>query len=268
VIGSGLGLAVTCGSERLQSRRSARALREVSAVLLYLHPVSSNCHKVLMAFYERGVPFETEIVDMFDVEQNTAYRREINPIGKIPALRTDEGDVLPESTLIIEYAEQRFPDLPRLIPEDPHGALEARRWDRFVDLYLNATFSKILQDNLRPEGTQDSFGVAEARRRLGRSYAILDAHLADRQWLAGNAFTMADCAAAPSLHLGQRALSHEGFPNLQAYYERVCGRPTWQRVWNDNLPWREKVGVDLKAMRAAMGWDEATLAEDAESAPA
>lgn len=223
----------------------------------YFHPVSSNCQKVLMAFYERGVPFEPVVIDMFDAAENARYKAEINPLGKIPSLLTDEGEVLPESSLIIEYADLRFPDagLP-MIPEDRREALEARRWDRFVDIYLNLAFSKALQDKIRPEGKNDPFGVAEAMARLHEAYAILDNHLKDREWLAGDRLTIADCAAAPSLHIGQRAVPHDGFPNIQAYYQRVCGRPTWKRIWDENLPWRAKIDGNLKAMRAAQGWEE------------
>lgn len=223
----------------------------------YYHPVSSNCQKVLMAFYERGVPFEPVVVDMFDAAENARYKATVNPIGKIPSLMTDEGTVLPESSLIIEYTDLRHPGgAPPMIPEDRWEALEARRWDRFIDLYLNLPFSKALQDKIRPEGKSDPFGVEEAMARLREAYAILDNHLEDREWLAGERLTIADCAAAPSLHIGQRALPHDGFPNIQAYYDRLCGRPTWQRIWNENLPWREKIAGNLKAMRAAQGWEE------------
>ena len=100
--------------------------------------------------------------------------------------------------------------------------------------------------------------------RLRDAYAILDARLAGREWLAGDYLTIADCAAAPSLHIGQRALPHDGFPNIQSYYQRLCGRPTWQRIWNENLPWREKINGNLKAMRAAQGWNDSSEAGEIE----
>ncbi len=222
-------------------------------VRLFYHPVSSNCQKVLIALYEKEMPFEACIVDMFDRKANADYRATVNPIGKIPCLISNEGEWIPESSIIIEYID-RFSNGHRLIPDDPTLARRTRFWDRFIDLYVNDAFSKVLQDRIRPDDGKDPFGVKQARARLSASYAVLDKHLQTNEWLNGDGFSMADCAATPSLHIGQRALATTGYPNLDAYYHRMASRAAFQRVWQENLPWRERINGDIASMRIAQGW--------------
>ncbi len=99
----------------------------------------------------------------------------------------------------MEYLDG-FGDAPPLIPADPAAALQARLWDRVLDGQVATPMQKIVGDSLRPEGRRDPEGVAQAHAQLDASYALLDDHLADLPWAAGDAFTLADCAAAPALH--------------------------------------------------------------------
>lgn len=204
---------------------------------LYLHPLASFCHKVLISLYESGLPFEARIVDFSDPSSATAqYERW--PVGKIPVLHDSETDrVVPETSIIIEYLQQRFPGQYRFLPDDPDFRLETRLWDRFFDLYVHQPMQKIVIDRIRPPGTQDPHGVAEAHATLDTAYAMIEGQLTGKHWAAGEEFTMADCAAAPALFYA--SVVHpfaDGNPELSAYFERLLARPSFQRVLDEARP--------------------------------
>jgi glutathione S-transferase len=205
---------------------------------LYLHPLSSFCQKVLVAFYENGTPFEPRVVNLAD-ETSSAALRKLWPIGKFPVLRDDANDkTIPETSIIIEYLERHYPGRTRLIPQDSDLALQARLSDRFYDLYVNEPMGKIVTDRLRPAGQNDIYGVEHARARLRTAYGILDRELATRRWAAGDAFTMADCAAAPSLFFANMVAPFTGaHGNIAAYFDRLTQRPSVARVAREAEPY-------------------------------
>ncbi|HEX8625368.1 MAG TPA: glutathione S-transferase family protein [Allosphingosinicella sp.] len=215
---------------------------------LYYHPFSSFCQKVLVALYERQVPFEGVVVDPSDPDRKAAFER-IWPMGKFPVLRDGVRDVtLPESSLIVEYLDRAHPGPPPMVPGDPDAALEARRWDRFFDHYVEHPLQKVVGDSLRPEGARDPHGVAEARALLARAYDLLEDELGGGgTWVAGEAFTLADCGAAPALFYANMVQSFAGRPRLEAYYGRLRRRPCFTRVVDEArafrpffpLPWPE-----------------------------
>ena len=169
------------------------------ALALYLHPLASFCHKVLIALYENGTSFEPRLVDLMDDEASRRFL-EVWPVGKIPVLRDEGRDrTVPETTIIIEYLEQHYPGPRPLLPKDPAARLEARLWDRFYDGYVQVPMQKIVTDRLRPGGAHDAHGVADAKATLQTAYGMIERTMADRTWAAGDAFTLADCAAAPAL---------------------------------------------------------------------
>ncbi|MBS1884532.1 MAG: glutathione S-transferase family protein [Actinobacteria bacterium] len=204
---------------------------------LYEHPFASYCWKALIALYERAVPFERR---QLDDEADRARLAELWPPASIPTLVDEEaGITLPESTIVVEYLD-RFGDAPPLIPAEPQAALEARLWDRIMDLRVQTPMQKIVLDSLRPEGERDHYGVEEARAALDRIYALLDVHLRDRAWLAGPTFTLADAAAAPALFYGRVVRRwDEGEPaDLSRYYEALTARPSVARVIDEARPLR------------------------------
>jgi glutathione S-transferase len=98
---------------------------------------------------------------------------------------------------------------------------------------------KIVLDQLRSEPDRDAYGVSEARELLDRTYAWLDDHLADRAWAAGDDFTLADCAAAPSLFYADWA--HDipsAHANLRAYRGRLLAHPSVARAVDEARPFR------------------------------
>jgi glutathione S-transferase len=204
---------------------------------LYLHPLASFCHKVLIALYENDTKFTPQIVDLMDPGAHARYL-DVWPVGKIPVLRDDARDrTIPETSIIIEYLDTHYPGPVRLIPDDAEAALDVRLWDRFFDLYIQVPMQKIVLDRIWPEKDKDPRGIAEARAMLGTAYALLETHLAGKAWATGESFTLADCAAAPALFYAGIVEPFGARPNLAAYFERLVERPSFKRVLDEARPY-------------------------------
>jgi glutathione S-transferase len=207
------------------------------ALTLYYHPLASFCWKPLVALYESGVPFTPHLVDLGDEQSRGAFCA-IWPMGQFPVLR-DEANrkLVPQSAAIIEYLALHHAGARALIPADPDLALEARRWDSFCDAYVHIQMQKIVGDCLRPAGKADPAGVEDARQTLRKAYGVLEAHMAGHEWAVGDAFTMADCSAAPALFYGDKVAALDAFPNLARYLERLKQRPSFARVLKEAGPY-------------------------------
>ena len=211
------------------------------ALVLHAHPLASYCWKVLIALYENGTPFELRLVDFGD-EASAAEFRALWPIAKMPVL-VDDGRPLFESSIIIEHLALHFPGPARLLPDDPDEALQVRMLDRIFDNYVMNPMQAIVLARIRPPGQRDAAGVADARRLLDTSYGWLegrlDGRLGGRDWAAGDGFSLADCAAAPSLHYADKVHPMGGrFPALAAYLERLEARLSFARVLAEAEPYR------------------------------
>lgn len=204
---------------------------------LFAHPLSSYCWKALIPLYEAGTPFTFEMLQFGAEEGPIVEFGRLWPIGKMPLLRDEARDrTVVESSIITEYLDQHYPGA-GLIPADPETALKARFMDRFFDNYVMTPQGRLVFEVIRPEGAKDPFGVAEARAMLEKAYSYLESELADgRTWAAGEAYSMADVSASPSLFYAQRCQSWGDRPNLQAYYDRLETRPSFQRVIAEAQP--------------------------------
>ena len=202
---------------------------------LYFHPLSSYCHKVLVALYEMGIAFEGRFLDLGDAGQRSAFLA-LWPTGKMPLL-LDEGRVVPETSIIIEYLSRTHASPgKRLLPEDPEAALEVRLMDRLFDQYVMTPLQAIVADRLR--GDRDAEAVAQARAQLAMAYGLLEQRLAGRDWAAGREFSMADCAAAPSLFYATTLVPLDAAQrNLRGYFERLVARPSVARVLQEARPY-------------------------------
>jgi glutathione S-transferase len=205
---------------------------------LYFHPLSSFCQKVLVAFYENGTPFEPHLLDLGDAATDAAFRK-MWPPRKIPVLRDEAHDrTVPESSIIIEYLEQHYPGKTRLIPEHPEHARQMRFRDRFFDLYINVPMQKVVTDRLRPAGKNDPHGVEEAKATLRTSLDLVEREMREKTWAMGDAFTMADCAAAPALFYASKVLPvAETHRHAYRYLERLMQRPSYARVLGEAEPY-------------------------------
>jgi glutathione S-transferase len=204
-------------------------------LVLHQHPFAAYCQKALIAFYELRLPFDRVLVE--DRQEHL----KLWPPGSIPVLvDTDAGLTIPESTTIIEHLDA-LAGGGRLIPSDPEAALQARLWDRIVDNQVANQMAKVVTDNLRPEGRSDPEGVAEARATISTAYGVLQQQLTGRTWLAGEDFTVADCAAAPALFYCRAIHRWEADAHLELmrYYRALLARPSFARVVEEARPYRE-----------------------------
>jgi len=97
---------------------------------------------------------------------------------------------------------------------------------------------RLVFEVIRPEGAKDPFGVTEARTLLDKAYGWLEATLSDgRTWAAGEAYSLADVSASPSLFYAQRCHPWGDRPALQAYYDRLEARPSFQRAIAEAQPY-------------------------------
>lgn len=204
---------------------------------LFFHPLSSFCQKVVMALYENDTRFEPHVVDLSNTGARAAFLK-LWPIGKFPVLR-DGALVIPESSIIIEYLAQHYPGSTALIPADPELARLMRFADRFYDLYINVNMQKIVGDKLRPPGKNDDFGVEQAYGALKTALGVIEEDMAEKTWAIGENFTMADCAAGPSLYYADMLVPFAGaYPNVASYLERLSTRPCFARALWEAEPYR------------------------------
>jgi glutathione S-transferase len=219
-------------------------------LILHYHPLSSYCHKVLIALDILEIDVDKQVVNPGDAAERATLLA-LWPTGKIPLL-VDAGRPVPETSLMIEHLQRHHARGGcTLLPADPDEALQVRLWDRIFDLYVMTPMQVHTADLLRPEGQRDAYGVAQAREQLLSAYALIDRHLDGRTWACGEAFSMADCAAAPALFY---ALAYVSLPpklvHLHAYFERLVVHPAVARTIDQARPWLKyfpgRAGLDRR----------------------
>jgi glutathione S-transferase len=207
------------------------------SLTLFAHPFSSYSQKVLIALYENATPFAWRVLDGSPQVQEEFSS--LWPIDRMPLLRDGDRTVV-EASIIIEYLGTHHPGPVRLVPHDPAAAIDVRFMDRFFDNYVMSPMQAIVFDRRRPPEQRHAPTVAEARALLETSYRWLDARMAGREWAAGDAFSLADCAAAPALFYADWAhpITPE-FVDAIAYRRRLLARPTVARAVDEARPFRK-----------------------------
>lgn len=197
----------------------------MTALTLYYHPLSSYCWKVLIALNEHGVPFTAREINLYDPEA-AAELAAVWPMKRFPVLVDhDRGVTLPETSVIIEYLTSRHAGAFVAIPVDADAAIEARLLDRLFDNFIMTPMNQVVLEHLRPEEARDASRIEQARAGLRQAYDMLEARLGGREWAAGDAFTLADCAAMPSLHYADKVDSFRAsHPWLGDYLGRLEAR--------------------------------------------
>jgi glutathione S-transferase len=202
---------------------------------LFGHPFSSYTWKALIPLWADGTPFEFRQVP--EDENNYAELKGLWPLGRFPVL-VDNGQVIPEVTCIIEHlqAHHRGPNV--WIPDGDLGR-RVRFLDRFFDLYIQGNMQPAVDHALRPEGQGDAFGAELGRKKLLIAYDWLETNLPDGGWVAGDSFTLADCAAAPALFYADWVEEiGDARPKLKAYRARLLAHPQVSRAVEEARPYR------------------------------
>jgi glutathione S-transferase len=200
---------------------------------LYGHPFSSYTWKALIALYETGTPFEFRNIAGDEYPENEAAFLAYWPVGKFPLL-VEDGVPIMESSIIVEHVA------PVMIPAGATDAIESRMLDRIFDNHVMTPVQAIVAEHLPfVTETPDEARIARARAALDKVYPWLDSRLAGRQWAAGEEFTLADCAGAPSLFYADwvQPIPDE-LASLRAYRARVLARPSVARVVDEARPYR------------------------------
>lgn len=197
---------------------------------LYSLDLSNFASKTRIALYEKGVNFEK--VNPPGGLGSADYKK-VNPLGKVPALVLDNGELIAESEIINEYLEDKYPEKP-LLPKDAEGRAHVRAFTRFHDLYLEPPLRALLP-KLFGQKLDDKFveeKVAEINSRLDQLEAYIGSPCA-----AGSTFTLADAALAPTLFfmtnflpgLGSKGPG-EGRPKITAWWAAVQEQPSVKKV--------------------------------------
>ena len=197
---------------------------------LYYLPISTYSQKVALGLYELGLEFEPVVLSQPSAPENPG------PFGKMPALRTDAGDVLYESTSILERAGDLTTDGRRLVPRDETEAREARHWDRLADLYLNDPSAVLFFDARKPPEQRNATAVQRAERHIDAFYGLAEKQLAGKSFLVGDAPSIADCATMAGLALASRVRPFHQYPVVRGYFVRFAERPSFARVQAEALP--------------------------------
>jgi glutathione S-transferase len=207
------------------------------ALTLYAHPFSSYCQKVLIALYENAISFDLRMIDFGD-ENVVAELAALWPLKRMPLL-VDDGRPIMEASIIIEHLGLHHPGPVALLPSVAKNALDVRFMDRFFDNYVMTPMQRIVFSHMRPPEDRDPQTEDDARALLTTAYRWLDTQLDGREWAAGTSFSLADCAAAPSLFYADwvHPIAAE-FPRAQAYRRRLLARPSFARAVDEARPYR------------------------------
>ena len=195
------------------------------AIEILEHPLSPYAQKVKIALSEKGVPFEARIPGAIGSGQVSPEFARANPRGEVPVIYV-EGQAIFDSTIILEFIEDRFPD-PPLLPASPADRARVRMIEDLVDTHYEAItwgLSEIANFK-RATGDQAAAMQAKAGEELAQLHAWLEAQLGDRPWFNGEAFGWGDLCVAPFV---AGAIGF-GFPptgKLSEWFARVAARPS------------------------------------------
>lgn len=207
------------------------------ALKLYGHPFSSYTQKVLIALYENNIPHEFCCIGNDKPEHSTEWMRRW-PLRKFPMLVDGEHHIV-ESSIIIEYLQLNYICPIHLLPADSSEALEVRFLDRFFDLYVMTPVQEAVSGALTGDLVKRQEALKLAVEKLECAYTWLEEHLVGKVWAAGSMFSLADCAAAPSLFYADWVLEiPEKFPLLRGYRARLLAHPSFARAVEEARPFR------------------------------
>ena len=222
-----------CKAQAAQSPRTANATleKELAMMKLYGTPMSNNVRRAYAVALHTGAPVELVEVIPRTPAANTPEFRRISPGGRVPAL--SDGDFsTDESHAIMLYLAETQPGM--LWPGDRVQRAQVMRWMSWSLAHWRSGWQPLQFERfIKPaflNGPTDESAVKQALPIFHAEAAILDAHLAGRTWLVGDAVTLADFSVAAGLcYAAQAKLPLDGYGNIRIWYQRVEALPAWQK---------------------------------------
>ncbi len=229
------------------------------------HGLASTCSKkVRMCLEEKGLEWESHLLQLQKFEQFDPAYLKLNPNGVVPTLMHD-GRVVTDSTVIIEYLDDAFPEVP-LKPIDPFPRAQMRLWEKWSDdvgyaaVYVptwdklsrpvaeklgDEELEKVLERvptaerrarwRLVARGTFSDEEFAGAYEKMERTFSRMEETLAQGPWLAGEGFSLGDIAMVPfidrMLDLRADLVGPEGYPAVHDWYKRMQARPSFRAAF-------------------------------------
>jgi glutathione S-transferase len=196
---------------------------------LYYSSGSPFARKIRVLLLEKNAPHDAELVDLWGRND----LKSVNPLGKVPALRLDDGRVLVNSPLIADYVDGRFPGL-RFIPADAEGRLEVRRWEALADGTMDAAVASFYEARFHDEQKRSQAWLDHQRGKLDSGFAALEAMLDGRKWCVGNAMSLADIALG--CHIGfiterrPAFFPQDRYPGLARLWKSLEARESFRRT--------------------------------------
>jgi glutathione S-transferase len=202
-----------------------------AAMLLYHDLRAPNPRRVRVFLAEKGVAYDTIEVSIAAAEHQKPEFRRKNPLALLPVLELGDGKILRESMAICRYLEELYPD-PNLFGVDPWERAVIEQWSRHAELELLFPIAQVFRNtNAFWQGRirqSPEFGEIMREQVLGR-FDWLEQELAQREYLAGPRFTVADITALCAIDFGKVSnlrIKAETHPNLAAWHARVSARPS------------------------------------------
>jgi glutathione S-transferase len=208
---------------RLGGRLSRRAAPyRLCAMRLFDYDASANCYKVRLLLAQLDLDYERVPVDIFGGDTLADAYLAVNPARETPVLEVPGKGFLPESGAILAYLAEDTP----LLPADRWDRAQVMRWLQFEQTQVMGTMGglrfRLITGRIEPGSPQ-----AESRARAGRdALAILDTHLREREFLAGDRYSIADIAVYGYAHVaGEAGIDAGDFPAVTAWLGRVERTP-------------------------------------------
>jgi len=186
---------------------------------LFYHPLSRYSQKVLVALYEKQANFFPRIIELSDPLSRREFC-DFYPPGKLPLLKSKNGELLPESSIIIEFIDTKFSTGTQLLPIDRRLALDTRLQDRLIDNDFSNVLFELEYQKLE-NNDQNHIMIKQLENDISQFLGYLDKKLANNHWLCSDGLTLADCALFPCLYCAQDYFKLFEYDNLNRYWHQA-----------------------------------------------
>ena len=205
---------------------------ENAPIKLYRNPISGHCHRVELMLSLLDLPYDTIDLDMANGAHKAPDYLNLNPFGQVPVI-DDNGTTLADSNAIIVYLEKKYNDGYEWHPQDPVQAAEVQRW-------LSVAAGEIAAGPCAAR-LVTVFGASldhdAAKQKAASLFAVMEPWLQDREYLAGDAITLADVAGYSYIaHAPEGGVKLEPYPSIRAWLSRVEAHPRFRGMARSPLP--------------------------------